>query len=448
MDLHRLRERAVELLSGLIRIDTTNPPGNELECARFLAGWLNDHGLPGRVYETEPGRGGTEALLPGDRDAAPIMLMGHLDVVPVGDREAWTRDPFGGEVVDGCVWGRGAIDCKGVLAAQAAALVELARNGETTGRPVRLLAAPDEEVGGAAGVGWLTKHRRELVDCWCCVTEGGGEYYRLGERGVATFMVGEKGQLRLDFTIRGRQGHAAMPGDEQAVYILGELLTRLRKRPEVYRVLDVNVELLGLLTAGRPDGEALTAALESGDAAAWRELFAVLAAGAPEIVDALRAAYTDTLAPTIVRGGEKINIIPGRVALSCDCRLLPGSEPEALLAELRSLAADLPVEIEVSSSHPASVSDIAHPVVEVARRLVARWEPQSAFLPFLCPAGTDSRHLRWAGIDSYGYVPYPADPLPADFNHRMHAVDERLEVAILERITARYLELVRELRKH
>lgn len=441
----RLRERAVKLLGELIRFDTTNPPGDELACARFLADWLNAGGLPARMLETMPGRGAAWAELEGDA-RPPLLLMGHLDVVPVGDRAAWSHDPFGGEVADGCVWGRGAVDCKGVLAAQAAALVEAASENDG-GRPVRLLAAPDEEVGGAAGLGWIVENRPELVDCWCCLTEGGGEFYRIAGRGFSTFMVGEKGQLRLEITIRGRQGHAALPGDDQALWVLGEVLRRLRERPIAYRALEVNARLLELLLEGVEGGGRLLTGLRSGSSEAWTAFFELVRSGAAEFEPALRATYGDTLSPTILRAGEKINIIPGRAELSCDCRLLPGSDAEGFTAGISGLLEGLPVEVAVIESHPASVSAYDHPVVGIARELTARWEPGADFLPLLCLAGTDSRHLRWAGIDSYGFVPYPSEPLPADFTRRMHAVDERLEVEILAKLTQRYYELIREVRR-
>jgi len=443
MDDSRLRDEAAELLSALIKFDTTNPPGDELECARFLAGWLTGRGVPAEAVQSLPGRGNVAALLPGDSGKKPLLVMGHLDVVPAGDLAKWKRDPFGGEVAEGCVWGRGAIDCKGVVAAQAVTLVELAKTGGG-GRPVRFLATADEEVGGGAGIGWIIENRPELADCWASLTEGGGEVYDIGERRFASFMIGEKGQLRARFTILGTQEHAAVPGGDQAMYVLGEVLRRLEKLPLEYRVLDANRGLLDKLTG---DDGPLIKRLERGDARAWQKFLGDVGGLSARLPALFRAVYADTLAPTMVQGSQKVNIIPGEVVLFCDCRLLPGSEPEAKRELLAGLVKDLPVEVTVENAHPASASDPDHPVVAAARELLPTWDPKLELIPTICLGGTDSRQLRWAGYDAYGYVPFPSEPNPPDMPTRVHGLNERLELELLGEITRRVLGLVGELRR-
>lgn len=442
-DVSRMRDEAAGLLSALIRFNTTNPPGNELECARFLAGWLAERGVPAEVVQSLPGRGNVAALLPGDPGKKPLLVMGHLDVVPAGDFAKWKRDPFGGEIAEGCVWGRGAIDCKGVVAAQAVTLVELAKKGGG-GRPIRFLATADEEVGGGAGIGWIVKNRPDLADCWASLTEGGGEVYDIGDRRFASFMIGEKGQLRLRFNIRGTQEHAAVPGDHQAMYVLGEVLRRLEKLPLEYRVLPANRGLLDRLVG---DDGPLMRRLERGDARAWQKFLGDVGRISARLPALFKAIYADTLAPTMVRGSEKLNIIPSEVVLYCDCRLLPGSEPEDRLALFKKLVEDLPVDVAVENSHPASASPPDHPVVEAARELLPTWDPKLELIPTICLGGTDSRQLRWAGYDAYGYVPFPSEPNPEDMPTRVHGLNERLELELLGEITRRVLGLVGELRR-
>ncbi len=446
-DVSRLRDEAAELLSALIRFDTTNPPGNELECARFLADWMTERGLSAEVIESEPGRGNTTALLPGNDDKKPLLIMGHLDVVPAGDTAKWSRDPFGGEIADDCVWGRGAIDCKCVVAAQAVALIELVKNGDGGGRPVRFLATADEEVGGRAGIAWILKNRPELADCWASITEGGGEVYILGEMRFASIMVGEKGQLRLRFTIQGTQGHAAVPLNDQAMYVLGEVLRRLEKLEPEYRVIPANRGLLDRVLSVSGLKRKYTRRLERGDGRAWSKFLNLAGGMAARMPQIVRAFYTDTLSPTMVEGSGKINIIPGEVTLLCDCRLLPGSEPEDKLAKIKKLVADLPVEVTVENAHSASISSLDHPVVETVRSLLPEWEDGLELVPTICLGGTDSRQLRWAGYEAYGYVPFPSEPNLRDMPSRVHGVDERLELEIVGELTRRTLDLVRELRR-
>jgi acetylornithine deacetylase/succinyl-diaminopimelate desuccinylase-like protein len=443
MNRSELLDEAAGLLSALIRFDTTNPPGNELECARFLAGWLGERGVAAEVVESAPGRGNVVALVPGDEGRKPLLVMGHLDVVPAGDPAKWKRDPFGGEVAEGCVWGRGAIDCKGFVAALAVTVAELAKGGGG-GRPVRFLATADEEVGGAAGIGWIIENRPDLADCWASLTEGGGEVYDIADRRFASFMIGEKGQLRARFTIRGTQEHAAIPGDDQAMYVLGEVLRRLEKFSPEYRVLDSNRGLLDRLVG---DDGPLSKRLERGDTRAWEKLLGDVGRLSDRLPALFRAVYADTLAPTMVRGSDKVNVIPGEVVLICDCRLLPGSGPEEKLALFKKLVGDLPVEVTVENAHPASASDPEHPVVATARELLPSWDPRLELIPTICLGGTDSRQLRWAGYDAYGYIPFPSEPNPPDMHTRVHGVNERLELEILGEITRRTLGLVGELRR-
>jgi len=436
-DAARLGKESADLLSELIRFNTTNPPGDELACARYLTDWLAERGLTTEVAEFAPNRASGMAYLAGDRDEKPLLVMGHLDVVPVGDLSKWTRDPFGGEIADGCVWGRGAIDCKGVLVAQAVALAEMARNGETTGRPVRLLATADEEVGGSLGIAWLLENRPQWTDCWLCVTEGGGDIFSFGEQKFAGFMVGEKGQLQVSFTARGKQGHASLPPKEIAAYTLGEVLRRLEQLPPRYRLMDSNRSLLDLLIPN----------LNLETPADWENIFQMIEATLPGAAIFVKALYTDTISPTMLQASSKINILPGEAKLTCDCRLLPGTEPAELVAVFKELVSDLSVEVVDEGSHPASLSTVESPVVSTIRRLMEKWEPGTKLVPTLCQAATDSRQMRWAGYDSYGYVPFPASHDPLRTEQRVHGIDERIELETLTAMTVHTLDYTRELRK-
>lgn len=413
-------QEAREHLLSLLRLDTSNPPGNEIQAARYLADVFAQAGIWHQVYEPAPGRGSIVARLPGRGEKGALLLMAHLDVVPARAEE-WRYPPFAGTLADGAIWGRGALDCKHMVAGWTALLVWLRRLGVPRSREVILAATADEEAGGTWGMGWLSRHHPELLRAEVALNEGGGTAFPLGKATVFACQAAEKGVCWLKITARGPGGHGSVPLPENAVVKLARAMARLgsgdlplRLTPTVEAMLSAFVE------AGGPQlGKVLRQAIAAGGKR--EDLAQILPADKAATV---HASLRNTITPTVLRAGEKTNVIPSQASGEADGRVLPGCAAETFLEEVRELLGEDAADLTLEPLYTAlpSQSPFGGPLVETIRRALERHLPGSLLAPYLSTGMTDSRYLRALGIPVYGFWPF----LPQAPTHLTHGIDEHL----------------------
>jgi acetylornithine deacetylase/succinyl-diaminopimelate desuccinylase-like protein len=430
VDWEREGEAVVELLRALLRFDNTNPPGNEAECVTFLAEHLRGVGVEPEVLSPSPGRANLVARLPGgDGDQPPLLLNGHVDVV-AAEAGRWRHPPFAGEVHDGAVWGRGAVDMKQMVAMSVAVVGLLARLGVRLRRDLKLAAVADEEAGCAAGSAWLVDHHPDMVRAGQALGEVGGATAYLGGRPFYPIQVAEKGVAWLRATATGASGHGSIPRDDNAVVRLSEFLARVGRRrlplhpsPELGRFLAALAAV-----GGRPARALMPLLLRRG----WSEVVLRRAVRDPGMARLLAALLRNTASPTVVHAGHKTNVIPGRAEAELDGRIAVGSSEVELLAELRALAGPM-IELElVAPSHPPTVSPPGSELFDVLAAVVAEHHPGAVAVPTVTPGFTDAKYWSRLGTACYGFAPVRLEPTDPDFASLFHGDDERVPVAGLK----------------
>jgi acetylornithine deacetylase/succinyl-diaminopimelate desuccinylase-like protein len=416
-DLH---ERPAELLQRLLRFDTTNPPGAERACLEWLAGLLQDAGLETTFVAAEPARPNLVARLRGSGDAPPLLLEGHVDVVStVGQR--WAHPPFGGEIVDGYVWGRGALDMKAGVAMFVAAALRAAATGLPLAADVVLALVSDEEAGGDVGAAHLVRARPDLLaGVRYALGEFGGFSLELGGRRFYPIQVAEKQPCWLRATVRGPSGHGALPMRGGAMARLAELLRVLDRRRLPVHVTPVTRRMIEQVAAElpAPAGVLLRRLL---DPRLSDRVLAVLGERG-RVFDPL---LHHTVNATVVRGGDKINVIPAEATVELDGRLLPGFTASDLLAELHSLLGpDLELDVLRHDQGPPE-PDLG--LYDLLAGVLREADPSGTPVPLLLAAFTDARHFSRLGIQTYGFMPMQLPP-EMRFMDLIHAANERLPV--------------------
>jgi acetylornithine deacetylase/succinyl-diaminopimelate desuccinylase-like protein len=435
-----LTGQTVELLQQLIRNrcvnDGTAASGQEVRTSDVLRAYLEGSGLDLEVYEPDgaPGRTSLVARIEGSNPAAPTLcLMGHTDVVPVTP-EHWTRDPFGGELVNGEVWGRGAIDMLNLTASQAVALKSLARRGWRPRGTLVYLACADEEAGGALGAGHVCKHHWDALRADYLLTENGGTVSAHGDELNVTVHVGEKGVAWRRLRVKGTPGHGSMPyGADNALVKAARVIGRLadyRPAPYVGELWHAFVGSLDL----DPPGKA-----ELVDAARVDEAIARLPAGLARL--AWSSTHT-TFSPNLCRGGVKTNVIPDVVDLEVDIRTVPGDNEDEVRRHLDKALGDLAEEVVVEKlfSKQASVSPIDTPLWDVLGRVVDAHYPGARLLPRLIVGFTDAPYFRAHGAVAYGFGLFSRTLTAEAMSGRFHGNDERVDVESLALTTQAWLE--------
>jgi acetylornithine deacetylase/succinyl-diaminopimelate desuccinylase-like protein len=409
----------VEVLRDLLRFDTTNPPGNEGACVGYVQRLLADGGAESRILAKDEARPNLVARLPGDGEAPPLLLYGHVDVVTTAGQR-WTHPPFAAELIDGVVWGRGALDMKSGVAMLVDAFLRAAR-GELRPRGELILAVlSDEEAGGDFGARFLTEeHADVFAGVRHALGEFGGFSMLVGGRRVYPIQVAEKQICWLRAVVRGRGGHAAMPQRGGTTARLARLLRTLdRKRTPVH-----------VTPLARQFVEGLADGLPAPKAAVLRALLRppltdrALALLPQDQRSGFAPILRNTATPTIIRGGDKINVVPSEIELELDGRLLPGFQPDDLIRELHALVgAD--VELSVIRHDPGPKhTDLSW--FDGLGQILRELDPGATPVPLLMPGVTDGRFFSRIGIQTYGFLPLT---LPADFKllSMAHAADERV----------------------
>jgi acetylornithine deacetylase/succinyl-diaminopimelate desuccinylase-like protein len=433
----------VELLQQLIRNECVNDgrieSGQEVRSADVLTTYLEGAGLDVQSHEPTPGRRSVIARIDGsDPDAPTLCLMGHTDVVPVSPA-GWTRDPFGGELVDGEVWGRGAVDMLNLTASMAVATKHLARSHWRPKGTLIYLGVADEEAGGEHGAEWLVNHAWGDLACEYVVTESGGWGTDSDDGRRVVLTVGEKGVAWRRLTVRGTPGHGSMPfGADNALVTAAEVVRRLATyRPaavvdDIYRSYVASLDLPADLREALSDPSRVDDAL-------------------PQIPDQRVAKFAHacthtTVSPNMIRGGVKTNVIPDEVVLELDVRTLPGQTPgdvDRLLADALGPLADR-VTIEVAHERPATQSPIDTPLADALQRATSRVYPNATLLPRMTAGGTDATFFRGKGSIAYGFGLLSRQVTYEDFATRFHGHDERIDVESLALTTQCWIDLCQD----
>lgn len=419
---------AVDLLQQMIRNacvnDGTRESGEEARSVDLLRQYLGSSGFEVEQFEPQPGRASLLAKIEGTDPTAPtLMLMGHTDVVPVNP-DGWSRDPFCGDVVDGMVWGRGAVDMLNLTATQAVAFKRLAQSGFRPKGTLLYLAVADEEALGTWGARWLVDHELDAVRADYVLTESGGFQMPSPQGPRLPVMVAEKGTFWSKIHVHGTPGHGSQPfNTDNALVRAAEVVRRLddyRPDAQIGEVWRRHVEAMGY-----PD-ELRDAFL---DPSAIRDFCASLPVGMGRLV---HACTHTTFTPTVAHGGTKTNVIPDHVELEVDIRTLPGQSGDDIRAMLRAALGDLYDQVEIESNEDLSTeSAIDTPLWDALTRVTGRMVEDSALVPFLMVGGTDNRFFRRAGSVGYGFGLFSKRLGFEDYATMFHGNDERVDVESL-----------------
>jgi acetylornithine deacetylase/succinyl-diaminopimelate desuccinylase-like protein len=414
----------VELLQQLIRFDTTNPPGNEAGCIEYLRGLLEEAGCEVELYAKDPARPNLVSRLRGSGSRTPLLLQGHVDVVTTSGQD-WTRPPFGGELVDGYVWGRGALDMKGGVAMMVSAFLRAAQEQTQLPGDVILTALADEENGGDFGAKFLVEDHPHLFEGvqWS-LGEFGGFTLELGGRRLYPIQVAEKQICWLKARVPGRAGHGAMVQRGGTMSRLGKFLRDLdRKRTPVHVTPPARAMIEGIADAvARPQRDLLLALLKP---RLTDRVLPLLGERSKTMEPLLR----NTVNATIVRAGEKVNVVPAFVDVELDARALPGFGPDDVLAEVQAVVGD-DVELELVRYDPGPPEPRLDQF-EALAGIIRELEPGAVPVPLLQAGVTDARFFARLGIQNYGFLPLK---LPGDFRFTtlIHAPDERVPAEAIE----------------
>jgi acetylornithine deacetylase/succinyl-diaminopimelate desuccinylase-like protein len=430
IDWTAVSRETVDHLQRMIRINTVNPPGNELAVAQYLAGVFEAHAIETQLFEPAPGRAALVARLRGDGTHRPVILMGHMDVVGV-EREHWSVDPFAAEIKDGYVYGRGAIDDKGMVAANLETMLLLKRHvldaGERLARDVIFVANADEEAGGEFGMGWLLEHHRELIDAEFALNEGGRTRIVHGKPLYVAVQSAEKVAHVVTVTARGPGGHAAIPLDGNAILRLGRALAAIGRHREPTQLTPTTREFFSRLASVWPESTERRAMADvtSGDRKRVVRGARVLAK-TPVFDAVLRTGISATL----VGGGIRTNVIPTEATAKLNIRTLPGQSIDAVVARLRRVVNDSLVDVEVEARGSESPSsDFNSAMFTAVADTVKELAPAMVTVPYMSTGATDSARLRRLGVQSLGLLPFP---MSQDDEDRMHGNDERIPIASLD----------------
>ena len=438
MSANAAAAEAEELLSRLIRFNTVNPPGNERPAQEFLADHLEQAGLECELLGAEPGRPNLVARLRGGAGGPTLCYLGHVDTVLANPAE-WTRDPWSGEIADGFLWGRGALDMKSQVAAEIAAAASLARSGW---RPARgellIVTVVDEETGGELGAHWITVNHPEKVRCDLLVNEGGGAVFEYGgppARRCYGVCCAEKGVFRFSLLTDGVAGHASMPGmGENALLKMGPLLERFARSQPSYRLTEEPVAFLQAIGENPDDPQGAIARLRAED---------------PRLAIMFEPMLGVTFTPTRIAASEKINVIPSRAELKVDCRVPAGLGEEEVRAGIAEVLGDGDSpswRIEFTERVVGNRSPLRSRLMDAISTWIGERDPDATVVPVALPGFTDSRHFRLAFPEcvAYGFFPQRHQTLMQSAP-LIHGADERIDVRDLAFASQLFRDLARSI---
>jgi acetylornithine deacetylase/succinyl-diaminopimelate desuccinylase-like protein len=447
----RSHARLIDTLRDLIRIRSVNPPppdapDGELLAARHLERLLREDGLQPEIVEPVAGRGSVHVRLRGDRTGGePFLMLSHLDVVPAPP-ERWSHDPFAADVVDGYVYGRGAVDMKGMVALELEVVRILAEQARAAGldpardpipglrRDVLFTCTADEEAGGNAGAKWIAEERPDWLRAAGAVNECGGVTVTVGGRRLYPIQVAEKGYAAYRIAVRGTWGHGSMPRPDNAAVLAAEVVARLAA-PEPVRVTPAMARFLEQAALALPPAQAtVLRGLASDDPAITSAAAAAMQAACdPMYARALNALLRDTISPDVIHAGIKYNVIPGDAMVEVDCRILPGTtEPQMRQILVDRIGPDLAAvcDIELYVFGAPVEAPAEGELFDLLVSTIVEHDPEAVPLPAMVPFATDAKQTQRLGVPTYGFSPLKLDP-DERFLELFHGVDERVSVDAL-----------------
>ncbi len=436
MDWDQLLKEAIHYFQEYIRIETVNPPGNEIEGARFFKNIFDSEAIPSQIYEPSPGRGSLLATLKGDGSKRPILLLSHIDVVPV-EKEGWEVPPFKGVIKDGYLYGRGTLDCKSLGIIEMMALLILKREKISLKRDLIFFATADEETGGRWGVQWAMQNIPSLREPEYALNEGG--HIILNENGTPdryAISNGQKVIFQIKLKTRGTAGHGSMPHPDNPNVKLIHGLEALTRWETPYHILPMVKEYFYKMAPKQPPYE--RGFFENIEKGLNDPSFSIWLTSNP----IYNAMLRNTISLTILQGGSKANVIPSESTATLDCRLIPGTNKEEFLKEIkRKLGDEIEVEViaESDSLPPSSLDTDLYQAIE---KSALKNDPGCPVVPFLLPGATDSRFLRENGIITYDFCPFP---LTEKELMRVHGNNERIDPENLIFGTKMLLDLIKEI---
>lgn len=423
-DFPQLQSEAVLWLQSLIRINTTNPPGNELVAAKFIADILQKEGIQAETFESTPGRGIVVARLAATAVPDPsraLLLMGHLDVVGV-DKSKWTVDPFAGAMKDGYLYGRGAIDDKGMTIANLAVFIALKRSGAHLTRDVIFLAEGDEEAGGENGMKFAVEKHWDKIACGFAINEGGRVMLKDGKPQYVGIQASEKVAVNVDVIAKGTSGHGSIPRKDNPVWHLATAISKIGGYETPVQLNSVTRAYFEGMAKVQDDETAKwMRAIEEPDRA---EHAARWISGADPVWNSM---LRDTIAPTMLQAGIRANVVPSEARGVLNIRLLPGNLATPLIAKLQQLVNDPQIrfEVEPGFGETAPSSSLTSDLYNTIAAVSTKEFPGVTVVPMMSTGATDSVPLRLRNVNSYGLLPFPLDEKDA---LRMHADDERISL--------------------
>ena len=428
--LKEVEEEVTHFLSDLIQFDTTNPPGNETEAAKYVAQCLGRDGFKCELYGPTPGRASVITCLKGTGEKPSLLLLSHLDVVAANAKE-WSVDPFSGVVKDGFVWGRGAMDMKGMTAIEVMVMTLLKRNKVTLKGDVILAATADEEQGGLLGADYLLRNYPEKMRADYVLNEGGGLALPVLGKNFYTVQTAEKGILWFRVKARGIPGHGSMPNiADNSIMRMNKVIETLGNyKAEVFLVPAMK-RFLSEITEGDKSLQAsfsrLIANPEQSD-----EVLGELDEGEKWLADEIRPRIRMTVTPTMIKGGVKENVIPSKCETVFDCRILPGQNTAETIQTFRQLLKNVSLdklEFETLQANEPSESAVETPLFEVISRVLRAYDHHCGVTPTIATGGTDSRFFRKMGSVCYGFHPMKPEVQYNKMVKRLHGIDERISI--------------------
>ena len=440
-DWGAVESETIARLQDIIRFDTTNPPGNELPLARYLQKALGDEGMETTLLEPTENRAQLIGRIRGNGAKRPVILLAHMDVVSV-EREKWSCDPFAAEIRDGYLYGRGAIDDKGMLAVNLMTMLilkrALSKSGETFSRDVIFIATSDEEAGGKWGMGWLVDQHRDLLDAEFALNEGGRTRIIAGGKTYLAVQSAEKISHVVTVTATGSGGHAAVPLPDNAIFRLARALESLSRYAEPVMLTEITRRFFASLVAIWPDP-------------VEREAMTDLVSGEPTRVEAgarvlsrtnvFNAVLRNGISPATLNAGKQFNVLPASASAVLNVRTLPGQSIDKVVNRMRAVVSEPGVTIEITErGNEAPASDPNSAMFAAIAEATHEVDASIAVVPYLSTGVTDSARLRQLGVQAYGILPFPMEE--AD-ERRMHAADERVPIRSLHFGTRMVLGAIR-----
>ena len=416
----------LELLKELVRIDTSNPPGNETAAARFIQDYLKKFGIDSEIIESKPGRGNLIARLKGNGKKESLALLGHLDVVPADPKE-WKHPPFEAVVEGDHIHGRGTLDMKGLAALEINTVARLKLENFPLEGDVLLILTADEEAGGKEGAHFLVQNHWEKVKTPQVFSEGSIGVEREGMN-LYPVQVAEKGVAWMKLTATGASGHGSMPTKDNAVLKLIRAIDRLTARPEPLERTAVVQEFLNQLSQSMPFPQSWV--LKHFFDGPVKALAPKLAGDFLEKQKAFGAMIRNTVTPTMLQAGYKTNVIPAEATGFIDARILPGWTAESFRKKLEERLSDPGIKIEVVMESLPNESDFRTPFFQTLKKSIQSVDPKALVAPYMSPGATDLRFFREKGSTCYGIIPFVASQEEID---TVHGKDERVRISEIAR---------------